>query len=106
MDCSFDELIDRAMYLGVHQIAYPIDIFGMARLLAEHASDDADFEKVLLLVSDQENHFTRWAAIRAIVIMGPEALAKARDTLSVRVALEEFPLARQELQNALFTPSA
>jgi len=49
---------------------------------------------------------TRWAAIRAIVIMGPEAVAKARDTLSVRVALEEFPLARQELQNALFTPSA
>jgi len=38
--------------------------------------------------------------------MGPEAVAKARDTLSVRVALEEFPLARQELQNALFTPSA
>ncbi|WP_338510873.1 hypothetical protein VRB12_20235 [Pseudomonas poae] len=45
MDSSFDELIDRAMYLGVHQVAYPIDIFGIARLLAEHASDDADFEK-------------------------------------------------------------
>ncbi len=32
MDFFFDELIDRAMYLGVHQVAYPIDIFGMARL--------------------------------------------------------------------------
>ncbi len=106
MDSSFDELIDRAMYLGVHQVAYPIDIFGIARLLAEHASDDADFEKVLSLVSDPENHFTRWAAIRAIVIMGPALVAKARDTLSVRMALEDFPLARQELQNALIGTSA
>ncbi|ATE77228.1 hypothetical protein LOY28_17700 [Pseudomonas sp. B21-017] len=101
MDSSFDELIDRAMYLGVHQVAYPIDILGTARLLAEHASDDADFERILSLVSDPENHFTRWVAIRAIVILGPASVAKARETLSVRMTLEGFPLARQELHNAL-----
>ena len=101
MDSSFDELIDRAMYLGVHQVAYPIDIFGIARLLAEHASDDADFEKILLLVSDPENHFTRWAAIRAIGILGPASVAKARATLEARTRLEDFPLARQELYSAL-----
>jgi len=101
MDSSFDELIDRARYLGVHQVAYPIDIFGIARLLAEHTSDDADFEKILSLVSDPENHFTRWAAIRAIVILGSAAVTKARETLSVRMTLEDFPLARQELHKAL-----
>ena len=71
MDLSYDDLIDRAMYLGVHQIAYPIDVLETARLLAEHISGGDDFEKLLVLVSDPENHFTRWAAIRAIVIIGP-----------------------------------
>ncbi|MGE8058369.1 hypothetical protein [Pseudomonas sp. NPDC089547] len=104
MDFSYDELIDRAMYLGVHQIAYPIDVLETARLLAEHISGGDDFEKLLVLVSDPENHFTRWAAIRAIVIIGPSAVAKARPTLEARTTLEDFPLAKQALYSALDSP--
>ncbi|MBV6288371.1 hypothetical protein [Pseudomonas aegrilactucae] len=106
MNPSFDDLIGRVMYLGVHQVAYPIDIFSTAQLLAEQVSDDADLEKIVSLVSDPENHFTRWAAVRAIVILGPASVAKAHAALSAQVALEDYPLARQELRKALATTTS
>lgn len=106
MNTSFDDLINRAMYLGVHQVAYPIDIFSTAQLLAEQVSDDADFGKIVSLVSDPENHFTRWAAIRAIVILGPASVANAHAALSAQFALEDYPLVRQELRKALATTTS
>ncbi len=57
------------MRIGVDEIAYPIDVFSTANELASHPQATVKFDKILGLVEDKENYFTRWAAIRAIDLM-------------------------------------
>lgn len=98
---SFDGLIAKAMRIGVDEIAYPIDVFATATELAEHPEAAIYFNRLIGLVEDRENHFTRWAAIRAISQMGPEFIERAKDKLSRQLEVEDYELALDELRGAL-----
>ena len=98
---SFDSLIARAMRIGVDEIAYPIDVFATATEIAEHPQAAENFDKLLGLVEDKENYFTRWAAIRAISQMGPEFIDRARNTLERQSKVEDYELALEEINSAI-----
>jgi len=98
---SFEGLVAKAMRIGVDQIAYPIDVFATATELAEHPQAVEDFDKLLSLVEDKENYFTRWTAIRAIGQMGPEFIGRARDTFERQSGIEDYELALDEIKGAL-----
>lgn len=97
----YSTLIDRVRYIGVHEVAKPIDILRAASDLAQHPEANAKFEEIVALVDDQKNYFARWAAIRTINVMGPAAILKASPVLRRRLAIEDFDLAKRELKNAL-----
>ena len=98
---SFDGLIAKAMRIGVDEIAYPIDVFATATELAEHPQAAENFDRLLGLVEDGENHFTRWAAIRAIGQMDHEFLLLAKDSLERQSMVEDYALARSEIKACL-----
>jgi hypothetical protein len=98
---SFEGLIARAMRIGVDQIAYPIDIFSTATELANHPQATEKFDKILGLVEDKENYFTRWTAIRAIGLMDPKLIERARSTLERQSEVEDYELALNQINDAL-----
>ena len=98
---SFEGLIAKAMRIGVDEIAYPIDVFATATELAEHPQAADNFDMLLGLVEDKENHFARWAAIRAIGHMGPKFIWRAKKTLERQSEIEEYELAVDEIRLSL-----
>ncbi len=98
---SFESLIAKAMRIGVDEIAYPIDVFATATELAEHPQAAENFDKLLGLVEDTENHFARWAAIRPIGQMGPKFIWRAKKTLERQSKIEDYELARDEIRVSL-----
>jgi hypothetical protein len=101
MAASLDQLLERARRIGVDQIAYPIDVFSVAHDIASHADARSRISAILSLVVDRENHFTRWAGVRAISALGPEAIASARETLARQLQVEDYALTKKELLSAL-----
>lgn len=89
------------MRIGVDEIAYPIDVFATATELAEHPQAAENFDRLLGLVEDKENHFTRWAAIRAIGQMGTEFIGRAKNTLERQLKVEDYELALEEIRGSL-----
>ena len=98
---EFTELMERARYIGVHEIAYPIDVFSLATEISEHPDSELAFDTLVSLVSDPENYFTRWAAIRAIRQMGAGAIQRARGQLEAQAKREDYELAAKEISAAL-----
>lgn len=98
---SFDKLVERARFIGVHQVAYPLDIFSLASDISEHEDSWKKFEKLLPLINDAENYFTRWTAVRAIRQMGLAAVKRAESQLSTQLRDEDYELAKEEIQAAL-----
>lgn len=77
---AFDKLLERADHLGVDRIAFPIDIFETATLLAEHAEAPSRAEELARRLNDPENYFTRHAALRALRLLGGPAASAQLDT--------------------------
>jgi len=101
MPALFSTLIDTVQFIGVHEVPKPIDILRAANDLAQHPDANANFEKIVALVDDPKNYFARWTAIRTISVMGPAAIRRASPILRRRLAIEDFDLAKRELENAL-----
>ncbi len=98
---SFKGLIAKAKRIGVDEIAYPIDVFATAAELGEHPQAAENFDMLLGLVEDNENHFARWTAIRAIGQMGPEFISRAKKTLERQSKIEEYELAADQIRLSL-----
>ena len=101
MSSLFSALIEKAQYIGVHETANSIDVLEIAKELAQHPDARANFAEIIALIEDPENYYTRWAAIRAINLMGPAAVLRAASLLRERLVKEDFDLAKRELNNAL-----
>ena len=101
MSTPFSTLIETAAYLGVHDMAQPIDVLEAAKNIAQHPDARANFDQIIELVQNADNYFARWAGIRAINVMGPAAIHRAAPLLRKRLAVEDFDLAQRELQNTL-----
>ena len=113
-EVEFADLIERARYIGVggalsevefadliERARYPIDVFSVATEISEHPDAVAGFDALVSLVSDPENYFTRWAAIRAIRQMGAANIQRARGQLEEQAKCEDYELAAKEISAAL-----
>lgn len=89
------------MRIGVDEVAFPIDVFSVATEIAEHPCAGEGFEKLLALVEDPENYFTRWAAVRAIGLMGLDYVHRAAGTLERQGEIEDYELASDEIRGLL-----
>ena len=98
---SFSDLIHKAMYMGVDQMVYPIDIFFFARKISEHSDVFSNITELIGLIDDQENYFTRWIAIRSINLLGKDAIKLAKDKLIERQSVEDNELAKKEIDDTL-----
>ena len=101
MTTSFEDLVKKALYIGVHEIAYPIDVFSIATEISEHPESITKIDEIERLIRDPDNHFTRWAAVRALRQMGTEAIEKTRESMIQQLAIEGYDLAAEEIRDAL-----
>ena len=85
-----------------------LDIFSVATRLSEHPQTPEEFEQLVLLVADPQNHFTRWAAARAINQMGARYIERAKESLLNQAQIEDYELTANEIRDALgkLPPSA
>lgn len=94
-------MIEQAEYIGVREHVESIDVLQLAKDIAQHPDARANFAQVLALVEHPTNYYARWAAIRVIGLLGPASVRSAESVLRRRLALEDFDLAKRELNNAL-----
>jgi hypothetical protein len=101
MPALFSTLIEKAQTLGARGPATPMDVLEIAKELAQHPDARANLADLVALVEDPKNYYARWAGIRVISLLGPAAVHRHASLFRQRLALEDFDLARRELENAL-----
>jgi len=94
---TISELLEEAEHLGDDRLIMPIDIFALAQRFSVHPDRDQAVPRLIQLLDDPENLYTRFAALRALrLILGANASQALLDKASSILRTEASPAIRAE----------